>query len=144
MTRTCSVMSWTGRDEAHGDASCEAEVLDGRDVMDAGDYRIAWIVYCLAASGLAWLCWLVLRKLGSRGLAWLLQCWLLALLFTPWYVVPDDTLMAPALMVFVMDAITVSGESAVRALVPLIMTLCLGVLVTLVLLVARGFWRRRS
>ena len=112
--------------------------------MDAGDYRIAWGVYCLAALGLAWLCWLVLRKLRSRGLAWLLQCWLLALLFTPWYVVPDDTVLAPALIVFVMDAITVSGESAVRALVPLIMMLFLGVLLTLVLLVARRLWRRRQ
>lgn len=112
--------------------------------MEAGDYRIAWIVYCLAATGLAWLCWLVLRKLRSRGFAWLLQCWLLALLFTPWYVVPDDTVMAPALMVFVMDSITVSAESAVRALVPLIMALFLGVLVTLVLLVGRRLLRRRA
>lgn len=111
--------------------------------MDAGDYRIAWIVYCVAAAGLAWLCWLVLRKLRSRRLAWLLQCWLLALLFTPWYVVPDDTVMAPALIVFVMDAITVSVESAVRALVPLIMTLFLGLLLTLVLLVGRRVLRRR-
>src|SRR5690606_9143803 len=95
--KTCSPTSWTGHDDRLPDCT-----RNGTGPMDAVDYRIAWIVYCLAAAGLTWLCWVVLRKLRSRGLAHLLQCWLLALLFTPWYVVPDDTLMAPALMVFVM------------------------------------------
>lgn len=111
--------------------------------MEAADYRIAWIVYCLAAAGFSWLCWLVLRRLRSRGFAWLLQFWLMALLFTPWYVEPDDTLMAPALIVFAMDAITVSSESAVRALVPLIMALFLGIVLTVVLVVVSGIRRRR-
>ncbi|HHX82111.1 MAG TPA: hypothetical protein GX696_03915 [Pseudomonadaceae bacterium] len=111
--------------------------------MDSGDYIIAWGVYCLAAAVFSWLCWRVLRKLRSRGLAWLLQGWLLALLFTPWYVQPDDTLMAPALIVFAMDSITVSSESAVRALVPLIMTLFLSVVLTVLMLVVRRLWQRR-
>jgi hypothetical protein len=111
--------------------------------MESGDYTIAWVVYGLAAAGFSWLCWRVLRRFRSRGLAWLLQSWVLALLFTPWYVQPDDTLMAPALIVFGMDAITVGPESAIRALVPLIMSLLLGLLLTVVMLVVSSLWRRR-
>jgi hypothetical protein len=111
--------------------------------MDAGDYTTAWVVYSLAALVLAGVCWRALRQLPLKEAAWLLECWLLALLFTPWYVMPDDTIMAPALMVFVMDAVTVSMESAIRALIPLVLALLSGVLVTLVLSVASRVWQRR-
>lgn len=110
--------------------------------MDAGDYTTAWIVYSLAALVLAGVSWRVLRRLPLKEVAWLLECWLLALLFTPWYVLPDDTIMAPALIVFVMDAVTVSVESAIRALIPLVLALLSGVLVTVVLSVVTRLWHR--
>lgn len=111
--------------------------------MEPGDYTMAWVVYSVAALVFAWLCWRVLRKLPWRELAWLLQCWVLALLFTPSYVTSGESLMAPALLVFVMDAITVSRDAAIRSLIPLVMALAAGVLVTVVLSLVVRVWERR-
>jgi hypothetical protein len=112
--------------------------------MESGDYTIAWVSYGTAAVILSWLCWLILRKVRPRELGWLLQFWLLGLLFTPWYVLPDEEIMAPALIVFVMDAITVSKESSIRALIPLVMSLLLGLLLTFLLSAATRLLRRKG
>jgi len=112
--------------------------------MDSGGYNLAWTVYCVAGVVLSYLCWIVLRKISFRELGWLLQFWLLALLFTPWYVLPDEDVMAPALMIFVMDAITVDMTSAIRALIPLIMAMLLGILLTAVMSIVYRFRRRKS
>jgi len=112
--------------------------------MEAGDYTNAWIVYSVAGVVLAALVWMQLRKLRPRELGWLLQCWLLALMFTPWEVEVGGEVRAPALMILVMDAITESPELALRALIPLILALMLGVLVTLLLSVGYRLLRRRK
>jgi hypothetical protein len=112
--------------------------------MEPGDYTNAWVVYCLAGAVLAWLAWMQLRKLRPRELGWLLQCWFMALMFTPWEVEEGGPVQAPALMVFVMDAITVSRESAIRALIPLVLALLLGVVVTLLLSAGYRMLRRRK
>ena len=92
----------------------------------------------------AWrLAWTQLRKLRPRELGWLLQCWFLALIYTPWEVEVDGAVKAPALLIVVMDAITVSGESAIRAVIPLILSLMLGVVVTLLLSLGYRLLRRR-
>ncbi len=112
--------------------------------MEPGDYTTAWVVYGLAGIVLAWLAWTQLRKLRPRELGWLLQCWFMALMFTPWEVEVGGPVRAPALIIFVMDAITVSRESAIRALIPLVMALLGGVLVTLALSVGYRLLRRRK
>lgn len=112
--------------------------------MEAGDYTTAWVVYGLAGVVLAILSWTQLRKLRPRELGWLLQFWFMALMFTPWAVEEGGTVRAPALIIFVMDAITVSREAAIRALIPLVMTLLLGVLVTIALSVGYRLLRRRK
>lgn len=111
--------------------------------MESSDYTIAWLVYCGAAAVLAWLCWLVLRRISIREIAWLLEFWLLALMFTPWYVLPDQEILAPAVIVFVMDVITVDTVSAIRALIPLVMALLLGLVMTLVMSIVYRIARRR-
>ncbi len=95
--------------------------------MEAGDYTNAWVVYTTAGIVLAALAWMQLRKLRPRELGWLLQCWFMALMFTPWEVEVGGEVRAPALMIFVMDAITESRESAIRALIPLVLALLAGV-----------------
>jgi hypothetical protein len=112
--------------------------------MEAGDYTTAWVVYGLAGIVLATLAWMQLRKLRPRELGWLLQFWFMALMFTPWEVDVGGEVQAPALIIFVMDAITVSRESAIRALIPLVMALLSGLLLTVLLSVGYRILRRRK
>lgn len=106
--------------------------------MEQGDYVAAWIAYLVAALVFSVLAWRVLRKLPWRELAYLLQCCQLALLFTPWYVLDGEDILAPALMVFALDVLTVEPAAGVRALVPLVLALFLALIVTALLSV----WHR--
>lgn len=110
--------------------------------MEAADYRLAWIIYIAAGLLVAFMCWRVLQKYLLRELAYLLECVLLALMFTPAYVLQDQTIMAPALMVFIMDSITIEPKAGIRALIPLVLALIAALLVSVALsLVYR--WRQR-
>lgn len=97
--------------------------------MEQGDYVAAWTAYLIAAAVFSLLAWRVLRRLPWRELAYFLECWLLALLFTPWYVMDDQNILAPALMVLALDVLTIEPAAAVRAIVPLVMTLFLAMIV---------------
>lgn len=111
--------------------------------MEAGDYTSAWVVYSLAGLVLSWLAWTQLRKLRPRELGWLLQCWFLALIYTPWEVEVGGGVKAPALLIVAMDMITVSAESAIRAVIPLVLALMLGLVVTALLSIGYRVLRRR-
>jgi hypothetical protein len=106
--------------------------------MEQSDYIAAWTAYLIAAVVFSALSWRVLRRMRWRELAYVLQCWLLALLFTPWYVLDDQKILAPALMVYALDIVTVEPAAGVRALVPLVMALFLGLIVAVLLSV----WHR--
>jgi hypothetical protein len=71
--------------------------------------------------------------LSFKPLANSLRAILLALMFTPWYVSPDSDLLAPALIVILLDMVTVGGTSFVRALVPLSMAIAAAVFVALLM-----------
>jgi len=111
--------------------------------MEAGDYTNAWVVYGLAGMVLAWLAWTQLRRLRPRELGWLLQLWFMALMFTPADVDLGGSVRAPALIIVVMDAITVSREAAIRVLIPLVIALLAGLLLTLLLGIGYRLLRRR-
>lgn len=112
--------------------------------MEAADYQLAWVIYVIAGTVLSFLCWRVLYKYVPRELAYLLECFLLALLFTPWYVLPDEQIMAPALIVFVMDAITIGPTESIRALIPLVLSLVVALLVALALILTYRVRKRRQ
>ena len=101
--------------------------------MEAHDYLIAWILYGVAAVVLSVLAWVVFRRYLWRELAYLLECWLLAIFFTPARVLVEQDIMAPAIIVFAMDTLTIDAAAGVRALIPLIMAMA-GMLVVAVLL----------
>ncbi|MDT8428561.1 MAG: hypothetical protein RQ757_07315 [Pseudomonadales bacterium] len=94
-------------------------------------YLTAWGIYL--AAGLV--CYLLFYRLTSfisyKPLANSLRAILLALMFTPWYVAPDQDLMAPALMVMLLDLISHGGTAFVRALVPLVLALILALIIAL-------------
>jgi hypothetical protein len=111
--------------------------------VEQSDYITSWVAYLVAAVVFSGLAWRVLRKLPWRPLAYLLECWLLAILFTPWYVLADQKILAPALMVFAMDSLTISPEEGLRALIPLIMVM-FGMALVAVLLTVVDRIRTRS
>lgn len=91
----------------------------------AYNYWVIWAVY-LAASGLFYrVYW---RITAFRRHLWLsnsLRAVMAALILTPWYANTQGASLAPALMVTVLDAITIGAEAATRALVPLLVALLL-------------------
>lgn len=107
-------------------------------------YLIAWIAYLFAAAGCCVIAWRVLHRWLARDLAILLEALLVALLFTPWYVLPEQETMAPAFIVFLMDVITIDLEAGVRAFVPLIMSMLLALLVAIVLSIVLRVAGRRG
>ena len=112
--------------------------------MSTQDYITAWIVYLLAGVTFSVLSWRLLSAMLWRELAYLLECLLLAVIFTPWYVVPEEEILAPAIIVFVLDLVTVDVTTSIRSLIPLIMAMLLGILVTVVLSVIYRVRRRRQ
>ncbi len=112
--------------------------------MEQSDYIAAWVAYLIAAAVFSVLAWRVLRRLPWRELAYLLQCWLLALLLTPWYVLTDQDILAPALIVFVLDAVTIEPAAGIRALIPLVLTLFMMLVVAALLGIVHNIrWRLR-
>jgi len=111
--------------------------------MEAADYRMAWIIYTMAGIVLAFLAWRVLYKYLLREVAYLLQCFLLALMFTPAYVLEDQRIMAPALIVFLMHVITVSPTAGIRALIPLVLALMVALIVAVLLIISHRIRLRR-
>ena len=101
--------------------------------MEPRDYLIAWLLYGLAAVILSIVAWFVFRRYLWRELAYLLECWLLAIFFTPAKVLVDQEVMAPAIIVFAMDTVTIDPTAGIRALIPLVMAMT-GMLVVAVLL----------
>lgn len=112
--------------------------------MDPGNYTLAWSLYVGAGIVFGLLSWRVLRRYLWRELAYLLQCWLLALMFVPAPVLPDQPTLAPALIVFAMDTITIEATAGIGALTRLVMGLAAGLLAALVLSVIYRVRRRRE
>jgi len=96
-------------------------------MLDIYDYVVGWAVYIACGT----LCYMIFYRftgmLSFKPLANTLRAILLALMFTPWYVSPGSDLLAPALIVVLLDMVTVGGTSFVRALVPLSMSVAAAV-----------------
>lgn len=113
-------------------------------MLDLFDYIVGWAVYLTAGT----LCYMIFYRLTGaikfKPLANSLRAILIALMFTPWYVSPEANLLAPALMVIVLDMITVGGTTFIRALVPLSLAIVFAVFVALSGTLLRRLWRRRK
>jgi ABC-type iron transport system FetAB permease component len=111
--------------------------------MDNITYIVAWSLYIVAALLLSWLGWRVFKRFLLRELAYLLECWMLAFLLTPWFVLPDQNVLGPAWMIFILDAVTIDVQTAIRALIPVTAVMLLGLLLAVVLgVVYRVRWFR--
>ena len=99
--------------------------------METSDYIIAWLLYLIAGAAMCWLHWRVAKKLFWLDLAYVMQAFCVAIIFTPWYVEADGDTLAPAIIIFVMDAVTIETVAGIRALVPLAMAIMLSTIITI-------------
>ncbi len=94
--------------------------------MDADtNYWLIWVVYCLACAAFYWVWWKVTRLPRAPWISYSLRALMLSLMLTPWYANIEGNTMAPVLMVFALDTITIGTDAAGRALVPLLLSLLL-------------------
>lgn len=113
-------------------------------MMDTTNYLTAWFLYTLGAFGACFVFWKLFRPVLNYTILFFLQTILVAVLFTPWYVLPDQQLMAPAFMIAAMDTITEDAEAGIRALIPMVMAMMLGVIVTIVNFIIRKIKARKK
>ena len=110
--------------------------------MDSQDYYIAWSIYLTAGVVFSLISWKVMKRYFWREMTYLLESLLLAIIFTPWYVLPEEEILAPALIVFMLDLITEDLTTSIRALIPLVMAMLFAIIVTLVLSIIYRIKRR--
>lgn len=113
--------------------------------METSAYLLAWSVYLFVAFPICIIAWLkVFKPYLWREFAYLSQGFLIAIVFTPWYVLADQEILAPAIIIFVMDTITISSTEGIRALIPLIMSLLLVIIVTIILSIIYRYRKRKK
>ena len=106
-------------------------------MLDIYGYLASWAIYLSAGT----LCYVLFYKatavIWPKWLANVLRAVMLALIYTPWYVSVDQDLMAPAVIVILLDMITVGPDAFVRGLVPLVLALLTAIMIAIVWSVMR-------
>ena len=104
------------------------------------NYWLIWFLYTSAGVIFyAMLWWLT----SSRSVKWgnySLRAMAAAIIFTPWYANTQGAALAPALMVFLLDFITIGSTASLRAATPLFVVIILTQLISTILYLSR---RRR-
>ena len=91
--------------------------------MDAdSNFWLVWFVYIVAGVIFYFLFWVYIKLISSKLLVFALRGFVAALIFTPWFVNIQGSLMAPALMIVVLDLITIGSGETTRAGVPLFLS----------------------
>ena len=97
--------------------------------MDSiGNYWFFWTLYLGAAVIFIGIFWRITRFERAIWASYSLRAVAIAVAFTPWYSNSQDSVMAPALMVAALDAITGGFEAAFRSFVPLFLAVLFGLL----------------
>ncbi|MEQ8956279.1 MAG: hypothetical protein RL120_19275 [Gammaproteobacteria bacterium] len=86
------------------------------------NYYLVWFGYLAAGAVFYGIFWYFTRFPRARWLAYFMRAVMAAVIVTPWYAHSDEDILAPALMIAMLDAIS-GGGSATRALVPLFLAL---------------------
>lgn len=104
-------------------------------MMEASNYWLVWLIYLLAAAAFLAVFWRFTRFKQATWLSYSLRAIVIAIILTPWYANPQGGVLAPALIVVLLDAITIGGSEAARATVPLVLAIILALLVATVMFV---------
>ena len=109
--------------------------------MDSVDnYWFFWTLYLCASILFTGIFWRVTRFERAIWTSYSLRAVAIAVIYTPWYSNSLESVMAPALMVAALDAITGGFEAAFRSFVPLILTVLFGLLMAGVM----SFFKKRK
>ncbi len=100
--------------------------------METADYIVAWLVYLMASAAISFLFWKMIKKFFWVDLAYVMQVTFMAVIFTPWYVEADGNILAPAVIIFAMDIVTIEAVAGIRSLVPIAMSILLSTIITMV------------
>ena len=107
------------------------------------DYLTAWGVYLGAGCVFLFLAWRVTGLMNNARVTQCTRAVLVALVFTPWYMGPEEDLLAPAVLIALLDAITIGTDAAIRAAVPLLLAIVFSLLVVMLgLLFSKSFNRK--
>mgnify|MGYP006304855795 CR=1 FL=1 len=87
------------------------------------NFVLIWAVYLIASAVFYAIYWRLTAFRRRLWLSYSLRAVMAALILTPWYANTQDSVVAPALMVTTLDAITIGREAALRAMVPLLLAL---------------------
>ncbi|MFL2840999.1 MAG: hypothetical protein ACJ0BT_04125 [Pseudohongiellaceae bacterium] len=104
--------------------------------METPDYIIAWLIYLIASVVMSILFWRIAKRFFWIDLAYVLQVTFMGIVFTPWYVEADGNVLAPAIIIFVMDIVTLEIVAGIRSLVPMAMAILLLTIITMVSIAA--------
>ena len=108
------------------------------------NYWIVWLAYLLAAVVFYGIFWKITGFLKSGWFPYVLRGVTAAVILTPWYTNSQDNLLAPALMVVMLDGITIGVEAAIPAAVPLILAILLALVIAGILLFANKYIRNKQ
>ena len=113
-------------------------------MLDIYGYITSWAIYLSAGTLCYILFYKATGKIGFKPLANVLRGIMIALIYTPWYVAADQDLMAPAVIVIVLDTITIGGDAFIRGLVPLTLVLIAAIVIALLAGLLRPLFGRSA
>ena len=91
--------------------------------MDAEtNFWLIWFFYLVAASLFYSIFWIYIKLIPQKLLVLVLRGIMSALIFTPWFVNIQGSVLAPALMIVALDLITIGPDESARAGVPLLLS----------------------
>ena len=92
-------------------------------MITQNDILLINLVYLTAAVVFFVLLWRLISVLKFELLVYILRGLLASLIFTPWFINLQETTLAPALMVAMLDMITLGSAEVFRAGVPLFLSI---------------------
>ena len=91
-------------------------------MITQNDMLLISLLYLTAAVVFFLLFWRLISVLKFELLVYMLRGLLASLIFTPWFINLQETTLAPALMVAMLDMITLGSPEVLRAGVPLFLS----------------------
>lgn len=98
-----------------------------------GNFWLIWLIYLIAGGVFYRIFWRITDFGRPLWLAYVARALAAAVILTPWYANSQEGFFAPALIVILLDAITIGSDSAVRAMVPLALACFCSVVFALVM-----------
>ena len=100
---------------------------------DTANYGLIWFIYLLASTVFFVVYWQITRFTTAIWSSYVLRALALAIVLTPWYANSGSPALAPALMVLLLDIITIGSEEALRTMVPLFLSVITAIITATVL-----------